>query len=319
MALPEKAMRDAFLSSVLECMRSDPKVVLLAADFGSPVMDAIRKEHAARFVNVGIAEQDLINISTGMALEGFKVIAYAIAPFITMRCFEQVRVNLGILGQVRKMNVTLAGVGAGCSYAVSGPTHQCFEDLSIMRVIPGVSLFSPSDAATAAALVPFFLSQDGVRYIRMDAKPLVDVPAAPNADFMRDGCRIVNKGQGGCVIATGYMVHVALDACRILKTEGCEPPSVIEVLRLNPAPADALILSEIRNRGKMITLEEGFINAGGLDALVMQMLNNKGAGVARIINMGIKPAYSFDPGKRENLLCSHGIDAEALVKVLKGN
>ena len=97
------------------------------------------------FVNVGIAEQNLINVSAGLALEGHKVFAYAIAPFITMRCFEQIRVSLALLSEVRPMNVNLIGVGAGYSYVVSGPTHQCYEDITLMRAMPNFQVMSPAD------------------------------------------------------------------------------------------------------------------------------------------------------------------------------
>jgi len=117
-------MRDAFLRSVKDRMAAENDIFFLTADFGSPVLDDVQSAFSNRFVNVGISEQNLINVATGIALEGFRVVAYAIAPFITMRCLEQIRVNLAILSQIRPMNVTLAGVGAGYSYEVSGPTHQ---------------------------------------------------------------------------------------------------------------------------------------------------------------------------------------------------
>src|SRR4030067_2184068 len=126
-----KAMRDTRLQAVYEAMREDPEVFFISADFGSPVLDKIRADRPDRFINVGIAEQNMINISAGLALEGFKVFAYAIAPFITMRCFEQIRVSLALLSEIRPMNVTLIGVGAGYSYVVSGPTPQGYEDLSL--------------------------------------------------------------------------------------------------------------------------------------------------------------------------------------------
>ena len=130
------AMRDALLRRIHGAMEADQSIFFVSADFGSPVLDRIRADYPERFVNVGIAEQNLINVSAGLALEGYKVFAYAIAPFITMRCFEQIRVSLALLSEVRPMNVNLIGVGAGYSYVVSGPTHQCYEDITLMRGCP---------------------------------------------------------------------------------------------------------------------------------------------------------------------------------------
>src|SRR5580658_7974940 len=147
------AMRDALLRRIHGAMETDRSIFFVSADFGSPVLDRIRGDHPQRFVNVGIAEQNLINISAGLSLEGYKVFAYAIAPFITMRCFEQIRVSLALLSEVRPMNVNLIGVGAGYSYVVSGPTHQCYEDLSVMRALPNMQVYSPADSAAAALML----------------------------------------------------------------------------------------------------------------------------------------------------------------------
>ncbi len=100
------AMRDVFLEKLIFLMENNQKIFFVTADFGSPVLDKIREYFPDRFINVGIAEQNLINVSTGLALEGYTVYAYAIAPFITMRCYEQIRVNIAILSQVRPMNIT---------------------------------------------------------------------------------------------------------------------------------------------------------------------------------------------------------------------
>jgi len=147
------AMRDALLQRIWQSMGENKKIFFISADFGSPVLDKIRADFPGRFINVGIAEQNLINISAGLALEGYTVFAYAIAPFITMRCYEQIRVSLGLLSEVRTMNVNLIGVGAGYSYVVSGPTHQCYEDLTLMRAMPNMRVLSPADHIAAAALL----------------------------------------------------------------------------------------------------------------------------------------------------------------------
>src|SRR6056300_1304363 len=99
-------MRDVFLKNILQSMERNKDIFFVTADFGSPVLDDIRAKYPDRFLNVGIAEQNLINISCGLALEGYRVFAYAIAPFITMRCYEQIRINLALLSNVRPLNVT---------------------------------------------------------------------------------------------------------------------------------------------------------------------------------------------------------------------
>jgi len=203
------AMRDAFLDRLCQAMAFDERIFFVSADFGSPVLDRIREQFPHRFVNVGIAEQNLINVSAGLATEGFRVFAYAIAPFITMRCYEQIRVNLVLLSAVRSMNVNLIGVGAGYSYVVSGPTHQCYEDLSIMRALPSMSVYSPADHVAAAALFETCLENNGPKYIRLDAQVL-PVLYETNTPDMAQGFHQLRPGNDICLIATGYMVHTSL-------------------------------------------------------------------------------------------------------------
>ncbi len=161
MSVKPLAMRDALLDRIWLAMAEDPKIFFTCADFGSPILDKIRSDFPERFVNVGIAEQNLINVSAGLALEGYTIFAYAIAPFITMRCYEQIRVNLALLSEVRSMNVNLIGVGAGYSYVVSGPTHQCYEDITLMRAMPNFQVLSPADHVAAASLFDRCMSRQG--------------------------------------------------------------------------------------------------------------------------------------------------------------
>src|SRR5882672_10845627 len=212
-------MRDAFLERVCRAMADDADIYFTCADFGSPVLDRIREQFPDRFANVGIAEQNLINVSAGLALEGFKVFAYAIAPFITMRCFEQIRVNLALLSKVRPMNVNLIGVGAGYSYVVSGPTHQCYEDITLMRALPNFQVMSPADHITAGLLFGRCVGELGPKYLRLDAQvlPVVYTDTAPN---IADGFHVHRREGAICMVATGYMLHTAFTVAERLLANG---------------------------------------------------------------------------------------------------
>ena len=156
-------------------MHDDNSIFFISADFGSPKLDILREKFKDRFINVGIAEQNLINISTGLALEGFTVYAYAIAPFLTMRAYEQIRVNLALHAQLKEININLIGVGAGLSYDVSGPTHHCLEDITIMRTLPNLIVFSPSDWILAQKFVDYSIKVKKPKYLRFDGKPLPQI------------------------------------------------------------------------------------------------------------------------------------------------
>ncbi len=167
-----KTMRDAFVGGVCERMAGNNQIFFLSADFGAPALDEIKREFKDRFINVGIAEQNLINVAAGLALENYIVYAYAIAPFITMRAYEQIRQNLSISSQVKPINVNLVGVGTGLSYNLSGPSHHCLEDVSIMRLMPNFMVFSPSDWKLAKNFVDYSINIKMPKYLRFDGKPL---------------------------------------------------------------------------------------------------------------------------------------------------
>ena len=210
------ALRDALLQEIHKLMKIDNRIFFLTADFGSPVIDKIKGDYPSRFINVGIAEQNLINIACGLGLEGFKVVCYAIAPFITMRCYEQIRVNLALLSTVRKLNVNLIGVGAGYSYSISGPTHQCFEDISIINTLPNIKIFSPADEHTTRRISNELFNKNGITYTRLDAQPIENLSTHSNINI-RDGYRIMNDNNKYIIISTGYMSHVAMKVLKILE------------------------------------------------------------------------------------------------------
>ncbi len=304
------AMRDALLEQIWRAMSDNNKVFFVSADFGSPVLDKIRADFNERFVNVGIAEQNLINVSAGLALEGYTVFAYAIAPFITMRCYEQIRVSLALLSEVRPMNVNLIGVGAGYSYVVSGPTHQCYEDITLMRALPNFQLLSPSDHVTAAALLSTCLNQQGPKYLRLDAQvlPVIYSDATPE---LAKGFHIHRQAGQLVLVATGYMLHTVITVVGLLAEYGLDV-GVIDLFDLARFSTEDLC-SVLENYAGIVTLEEGFKGRGGLDAMMFDLLSHRGI-AAKMLNIGVEPKYRFELGSRTELHEQVGIGPEAVVK-----
>lgn len=302
------AMRDAFLEELWRRMGCNKKIFFLSADFGSPVLDKIRADFPERFINVGVAEQNLINVSAGLALEGYTVFAYAIAPFITMRCFEQIRVNLALLSGVRPINVNLIGVGAGYSYVVSGPTHQCYEDITLMRALPNMTVLSPADHVTAAAFVDRCLETPGPKYLRFDAQVLPVIYDVSTLNLSA-GFQVLRLGKGVALIATGYMVHTALKVAESLKTEG-EEVGVIDLFDLSGFDENGL-RQELAHYAGIVSLEEAFSGRGGLDALLYDFVNRTGLSI-KILNIGVPGGYRFELGTREELHERIGIGWQAV-------
>ena len=290
-------------------MAEDSKIFFTCADFGSPVLDRIRADFPERFVNVGIAEQNLINVSAGLALEGYTVFAYAIAPFITMRCYEQIRTSLALLSEVRPMNVNLIGVGAGYSYVVSGPTHQCYEDITLMRALPNFQVLSPADHVSASALFDACVDAGGPKYLRFDAQvlPVVYEDSIPDTS---KGFHIHRSGGAICLVATGYMLHTALKAAGELAGEGIQV-GVIDLFDLTRFSAEAF-QSALEPYAGIVSLEEGFRGRGGLDSMLFEFISRRGLS-ARMLNIGVAGAYSFELGTRTELHEKAGIGPQAVL------
>lgn len=308
------AMRDALLDRIWRAMAGNEKIFFTCADFGSPVLDKIRADFPDRFANVGIAEQNLINVSAGLALEGYTVFAYAIAPFITMRCYEQVRVSLALLSEVRPMNVNLIGVGAGYSYVVSGPTHQCYEDITLMRAMPNMRVLSPADHVSAAALFDRCIGALGPKYLRFDAQilPVIYDAGAPDQAL---GFHVHRRGKSIVLAATGYMLHTALKVAEMLAAEQIQV-GVVDIVDLSHCDGDGL-QAELALYSGVVSLEEGFHGRGGMDAMLFDFMARRGL-PGKLLNIGVGGGYRFELGTRVELHEQVGIGPQAVMSKVRG-
>ena len=311
----KRAMRDAFIEELALRMRDDDSIFFLTADLGAPALDQLKADFPDRFTNLGIAEQNLINVATGLALENRKVYAYAIAPFVTMRAFEQIR-NLALLSQIRPINVNIIGIGAGMSYVTSGPQHHALEDISIIRTLPNIVLFSPSDLGLTREFVDYSLNNKCPKYIRLDGEP---VGYLNDEAIISEGLREIITGKDSCIVATGHMVHTAIEASKKLSNVGYEV-GVIDLFMLKMTPTLKRDLTEfLRGYMQVFTLEEGFLGAGGVDSVVMGLSNDDNEGPLQVISMGLRDRYAFEVGNRTFLHNRAGIDVDGVVDTVVRN
>jgi len=304
-----KTMRDAFIEGVYERMREDNSIFFLSADFGAPTLDKLRQDFKGRFINVGIAEQNLVNVATGLALEGYVVYAYAIAPFITMRAYEQIRQNLSISSQIRPINVNLIGVGTGLSYDLSGPSHHCLEDISIMRLLPNFTVFSPSDWKLAEDFVDYSINVKMPKYLRFDGRALPLIYDETKNLNLEKGFYELARGENICLISTGFMTHRALSVVKILYNVG-----LVDVFLLKTADEN-LLFEALKKYKRIITIEEGFINNGGLDSLISKTLRNHQSDI-ELINIGFNDKHIFEVGNRDYLHKLNNLNKESIIKII---
>ncbi len=300
--------RDAFFDRLFELARQNSDIVIVAADMSAPALDNFRRDLPSQFVNVGIAEQNAILIASGLALAGKKVFAYAIAPFITLRCLEQIRVNNGIMN----IPITIVGMGTGLSYNSDGPTHHLIEDIAVLRAFPNVEIDSITDTFMAAAYAELSCEKKLTNYIRLD-KDFYPTIYDAGSDFSQ-GIAEVRSGGENMVIATGPMVHAALEIINSPQFENSDV-GLVDVFQIPINEAE--LLDMIDGTKRIITLEEHFL-PGGLGSAVCEILNDNGVSipVKRLgldINAGYKHCYKY--GGREIIRSFHGIDKSTLARV----
>ena len=297
-------MRDAFFGALYEIARLDPAVVLLSNDFGAPSLDRFRIDCASQFVNAAISEQNMMSMAAGMSMAGRKPIVYSIASFLTLRALEQVKVDICSM----KARVMLLGVGCGYAYSYDGPTHHATEDIAIMRALSGMSIWSPSDPRTAAALAPMIHDLSGPTYLRFDRGNWPEYDSAPLAD----GCRHLRQGKDVAIISTGSMVHRAVDMAERLAASNVQA-SVIDLFRLKPVNVDAF-LHALGDSRAIATVEEQGIS-GGFGGLVAETLAD--AGILRPLKRFAIPDHQvFAYGDRAALHEQRGLDTVSAVAAL---
>jgi len=307
----KKLMRDIFIEAVWKQMQKDRMIFFLCGDFGAVSLDNIRRDFCDRFINTGIAEQNLINVAVGLALEKYTVYAYGIAPFLTMRPYEQIR-NLSIIAQVKELNVNLIGVGAGLSYDLSGPSHHCYEDISIMRLLPNIEVFSPSDLVLTEKFADIAVACKYPKYIRLDGKPVSRV--YPENISIKKGFCELKTGSDICLVSTGYMTGVSLEVSEELSCAGVDI-GLVDIFTMKRLNKNNLF-SVLKNYRWIITLEEGFIGSGGLDGLIADLLSEKDS-LIRLKKLGFKKGYVFENGDRLQLHRMNKIDGKSIKKIVE--
>ena len=224
-------------------------------------------EFPERFVNVGIAEQNLIGVASGLAKDGSPVFASSFAPFITMRACEQVRMNMGYM----HLNVKTVGLGAGLVLGYLGNSHYGIEDVSVMRCIPGMTIVSPADGMEIFKAVEAIEDYVGPVYLRLTGGPGIPIVYNQDFEFKIGKANILRDGRDVAIVATGTMVHCAIEASNILADSGIEC-TVVDMHTIKPL--DEKCLDELLKHKLMVTIEEHTV-IGGLGSAVLEYIGSK--------------------------------------------
>lgn len=303
-----QSLRDAFWDRVYDIARTNRDVTVVCADMGAPALDKFKRDLNTQFVDVGIAEQQAIAVASGMGLGGKKVFAYAIAPFITLRCYEHIRIELSGM----HIPVTLVGVGAGFSYEDSGPTHHALEDIAALRIFPNIKINNITDIVMARAFAEISCKISYPNYVRLD-RHVLPVIYNEESDFS-PGLAVLKEGAELAILATGNMVHRALEVAEKLKKQSIKA-RVIDVYTF---PIDKeVLLKSIRGVNKLVTLEEQTL-AGGLGTMVSEILTDSEKNIPlKRLGLDLSKGYVYKYGGRENILSYYGLDVETILSKIK--
>lgn len=303
-------MRSIFVDEIKRIMRDDQAVVFLTAECGFNVVEGLAAEFPERYYNLGIAEQSLVGTAAGVALRGLKPIAYTMAMFLTMRAYEQIRVDVAY----QDLPVILAGVVPGLGYGNSGPTHHSIEDAAIMRALPNMTVVYPGNEVDVRAAAHQALELARPCYIGLGRAPAgMDIPYT--ADRFRIGKAIrMTEGMDAAVLAYGAMLPEAMKAAKMLQNEGVG----LRVYNMHTIkPLDSDTIEEAANEtGVIFTLgEENTV--GGLGGAVAEYLAENNSVKCRFKRLGIPDTYGTATGRQAWLHQYYGIDAESVAAAVR--
>jgi len=293
--------RYAYLNRVYELIRSGEDIVIVAADYSAPVFDKLREEFSERLIRVGIAEQDMISISCGLAIEGKKVITYTLAPFSSLRSFDQLRSAVALM----RLPITVVSGGAGVNH--TGASHYATEDISIVRALPGFRIINVTDSIMGRVLADHILSTTVPTYVRFDKLSDGIVYDEGNIDFEK-GWHIINDGDDLVIIATGSMVQNCVEICDGLKRKGISA----KLIDLYALPFDKGLIDEIKDDEYIVSVEEHILN-GGIGASLLEAFSDSGL-AKKIMRLGLDFGNGFpkDNGPRDYLLERYGLSRMAI-------
>lgn len=298
-------MRTAFIRAVTGLAARDGRIWLVCGDLGFSVLEEFAAAFPDRFVNVGVAEQNMTGIAAGLALSGKIVFTYSIANFPTMRCLEQIRNDVCY----HNLNVKIVAVGGGLSYGPQGYTHHGVEDLGVMRLLPNLSVFAPADPIEASLVAGAIASRPGPCYVRLgksgERKLYSEAPGFEVGKAIR-----VVPGTDVSIIAIGGVLDIALAAARSLREYGCSA-EVASMPTLEPLDDDYIYNAAART-GALVTVEEH--GPGGLGSAVAELLAIAGSS-ARLGVIRLPKAPSPVAGSQEILRRSAGLAPEGIVSV----
>ena len=302
-------MRNSVVNKLEDLAKDDSKIMFLVGDLGFGVIEGFQKKFSKQFINVGVAEQNLTGVATGLGLLGKKAITYSIGNFNTLRCLEQIRND----ALYHNVNLTIISVGGGFSYGQLGYSHHATEDYGILRTLPNITIFTPGSREEAVISLEESIKINGVSYIRIDKSHFLEedhklgLPIDTSPRELIAGDETVIVGVGG-VIAEGFQ---AVDYFKKINKK----IGLISLPRLKPM--DTLSLAQLLKKYKnIITIEEhNLIN--GISTIIKEICFDNQINVNHFFTLGIEDSFSSVVGDQKFLRQENNIDSNSIIRCIE--
>ena len=301
------ATRTSYGKALVELGAENPDIVVLDADLsGSTQTKKFADVYPDRFFNAGIAEANMMGMAAGLAVSGKTVFASSFAMFASGRAYEIIRNSIGY----PRANVKICASHAGVTVGEDGASHQCIEDLSLMRGIPGMTVLNPADDVSARALIKAAAAYEGPVYVRL-GRAAVPVVYEEGTSFEIGKAKRVREGRDACIIATGIMLDKAMQAADILAAEGIEV-RIVDMHTIKPLDRDE-VLAAAKECGCIVTAEEHSV-IGGLGSAVAETVC--GEAPCKVKRIGVQDMFG-QSGKPDELLKLYGMTAEDIAEAVR--
>jgi transketolase len=293
-------LRKAFITTLCELAAADERIVLMTGDLGHLAMEPFREQFPSRFLNVGVAEQNMIGLATGLAEAGFLPYAYSIATFAALRPLEFIR-NGPVLHQ---LPVRIVGMGMGFEYGHSGPTHYGVEDVAVLRTLPGLTIVIPADSDQAANAIRDTSNLKGPVYYSLGKDDKIRVPGL-NGRFQLGKIQVTRKGGDVALVTMGSLSQEVDAAAQELDA------AMAVVSNFHPDPADDL--AEFLSNFRHVVSVEAQTLSGGLGAFVASVIASRGLH-CKLRALGVSTPPDGTSGVQEERWRKHGIDRASIVR-----
>jgi len=297
-------MRNAFAKEVTRLGQENDRIVLLSGDIGNRLFDEFKDLCPGRFFNCGVAEANMIGVAAGLAMSGYRPICYTIAPFITYRCLEQIRVDVCY----HDVPVTIVGTGAGLSYASLGATHHSCEEMGMLRLLPGLTVLAPADSFEVQSCLQAVLRHSRPAYLRIGKKGEPKIHSKPPS-FRIGEAIILREGRDVTLVCAGTLLSVAIEAADALAATGL---SIGVASMPCVKPLDTHLLRRVFEDCRVVaTIEEHSI-LGGLGGSVAEWLSDQTTARARLVRLGTADEFLHETGEQDEARAHFGLTVEGI-------